>query len=230
MPHRPKRHTGLNTAQDYYFKGPFCRRFIRDIEPLYALLPHRSISSKDTRVKRKDIARLICHKGLSSKQDYCMLYGHTSLYKALTRHKGETKSEHVTCHTGLIATQVLSPPRTIRSIFLQVYSSYKTITCTITTQDYFIKKYKGQKKNYCTPHVPQRTIFHTGLLYALRSHRSYKALTSHKGENKPKHNRNYSRHENRGETNCDDQIEVNTAKKTTKEKKTTRKLKPTETG
>ena len=50
---------------------------------------------------------------------------------------------------------------------------------------------------------------HTGL---------YKALTSHKGENKPEHNRNYFRHENRGETNCDDQIKVNTAKKTTKRK------------
>ena len=27
--------------------------------------------------------------------------------------KGETKPEQVTCHTGLIAKQVLSPPRTI---------------------------------------------------------------------------------------------------------------------
>lgn len=47
---------------------------------------------------------------------------------------------------------------------------------------------------------------------------SYKALMSHKGEIEPKHNRNYSCHENQGETNCDDKIKVNTAKKTMKRK------------
>ena len=45
---------------------------------------------------------------------------------------------------------------------------------------------------------------HTGL---------YKALTSHKGENKPEHNKNYSLRENRGETNCDDKIKETPSRK-----------------
>ena len=81
--------------QDYYFTGLFCHRFILHIGPLYALLPHRSKSLKDTKVKtKKNIAHLICHKGLSSTKDYCMLYGHTGLYKVLTSHKGENKPQH----------------------------------------------------------------------------------------------------------------------------------------
>ena len=119
--------------------------------------------------------------------------------------------------TGLITTKDYLYSTGL--ILSQVYSFYKTIASIVTTQVYFIKRYEGQKKNYCTPHVPQKTIFHTGLLHTLRSHRSYKASTSHKGENKPEHNRNYSRHENRGETcNCDDKIKVNTAEKTMKRK------------
>ena len=97
LPHRPKCHTGLiTTTKDYYSTGLFCHRFIHHIGLLYALLPHRStcISLKDTRVKRKSIACLICHKGLPSTQDHCMLYSHTGLYKALTSHQGENKPEH----------------------------------------------------------------------------------------------------------------------------------------
>ena len=92
-----------------------------------------------------------------------------------------------------------------------------------------LKDTKVKNKKYCTPHLPQRTIFHAGLLQLYGHTGLYKALTSHKGENKPEHNRNYSRHENQDETNCDDQIKVNTAKKTTK-KKETRQLKATKTG
>ena len=65
-------------------------------------------------------------------------------------------------------------------------------TGLITTQDYFLTglfchrfiRHMGplyaffyhtglfhwQRSKYCTPHLPQRTIFHTGLLHALRSH------------------------------------------------------------
>ena len=71
LSHRPKRYTSLNTTQNYYFTGLFCRRFIRDIEP--CIVTTQVYFNKDTRVKRKNIARLICHKGLSSTQDYCLL-------------------------------------------------------------------------------------------------------------------------------------------------------------
>ena len=129
--------------------------------------------------------RTIFHTGL------LYTYGHTSLYKALTSHKGETKPEHVTCHTGLNATQVLSPPRTIIPQIYFVTGLFviycRTIVCIVTTQVYFIKRYKGQKKKYCTPHLPQRTIFHTGLLHTYSHTNLYKALTSHKGETKPEH-------------------------------------------
>ena len=76
-------------------------------------------------------------------------------------------------HTWL-ATQTLSPHRFYhhpglilhRSILSQVYSSNRTIVCIVTTQVYFIKKrYEGQNNKYCTPHLPQRTIFHTGLYF-----------------------------------------------------------------
>ena len=53
------------------FTGLFCHRFIRHIGPLYTLLPHRTISFTD--IPRTKYARLICHKGLSSTQVYCML-------------------------------------------------------------------------------------------------------------------------------------------------------------
>ena len=68
-------------------------------------------------------------------------------------------------------------------------------TGLITTQDYFLtglfchrlnlfvtwdhcmhflphRSLSLARSKYCTPHLPQRTIFHTGLLHALRSNRS----------------------------------------------------------
>ena len=61
----------------------------------------------------------------------------------------------------------------LANLFLQDESVDRLASgAIVTTQVYFIKRYEGQKKKYCKPHLPQRTIFHTGLLHALRSHRS----------------------------------------------------------
>ena len=98
-------------------------------------------------------------------------------------------------HTGLITTQVLSPPsyNHTRLINTQVLSPHRSYNHTglITTQDYFLtglfchrfilhmgplcaflphRSISLARSKYCTPHLPQRTIFHTGLLHALRSH------------------------------------------------------------
>ena len=37
------------------------------------------------------------------------------------------------------------------------------------------------RSKYCMPYLPQRTIFHTGLLHALRSHRSLQGVETTDG-------------------------------------------------
>ena len=218
-----------NTTQDYCFTGLFCHRFIRHIGPLYALLPHRCISFEDTKVKQKYCTlhlpqRTIFHTGLLH-----ALLSHRSLQSANEPQKRETnpsKTEavtYVTSHTGLITTQVLSPPRTITSKGLFSHRFIRHIGLSYALLPHrciSLKDKKVKTKNIA------RLICHKGLssrkdhcmLYGNTG--LYKALTSHKGENKPEHNRNYSRYENRGETNCGYQIGENrgTAMKTTKRK------------
>ena len=84
--------------------------------------------------------------------------------------------------------------------FSQVYLSHGTFVCIVISQLYFIQRSRLRSK-YCTPYLPQRTTFHTVACLMITP-----ALTSHGGENNPKHNRNFYRHESRGETNCIDQI------------------------
>ena len=141
-PHRPKRHTGLITTR---VLSPHRFYHHTGLITTQVLSPHRSYH----------------HTGLITTQD-------------LSPHR----TYH---HTGLITTQVLSPHRSYHH------------TGFITTQDYFLtglfchrfilhmrplyaflphRSISLARSKYCTPHLPQRTIFHTGLLHALRSNRS----------------------------------------------------------
>ena len=95
LPHRPNCHTSVNTTHNcYHFTGLFCRRFIRDIEPCI-VTTQVYFNKRYEGQKKKNIARLICHKRTIFHTGLLHTFGHTSLYKALTSRKGETKREHV---------------------------------------------------------------------------------------------------------------------------------------
>ena len=73
-------------------------------------------------------------------------------------------------HT-LLATQVLSPPRTIFT-GLFCHRFIRHIGPSYTLLPHRTISFTDTKDKICTPHLPQRTIFHTGLLHALRPHRT----------------------------------------------------------
>ena len=78
---------------------------------------------------------------------------------------------YATCHTGLIATQVLSPPRTIFT-GLFCHRFIRHIGPLYTLLLHRTISFTDTKDKICTPHLTERTIFHTGLLHALRPHRT----------------------------------------------------------